>query len=103
MAPALVIFGRRSTRRDESTESCSDAGCNVVNPQDSANLLAFLKVLRKTIGTSKLITAAVSTGGFLEPDGAPLPSFAEFGAYFDYINLMAVRPLSQSAPSKVCS
>ncbi|GAA5929978.1 hypothetical protein JCM10213_002835 [Rhodosporidiobolus nylandii] len=40
-------------------------GCNARSPDDSANLLAFLKVLRQTIGSSNLITAAVSTAGFL--------------------------------------
>ncbi|GAA6005406.1 glycoside hydrolase family 18 protein [Rhodotorula paludigena] len=85
----MAQYGFEGVDLDWEYPNGAGIGCNVVNPQDSANLLAFLKVLRKTIGTSKLITAAVSTGGFLGPDGAPLPSFAEFGAYFDYINLMA--------------
>ncbi|TNY18602.1 chitinase, partial [Rhodotorula diobovata] len=63
-------------------------GCNAVNKDDSAHLLSFLKVLRQKLGTSKLITAAVSTEGFAGPDGSPLASFAEYGKYLDYVNLM---------------
>ena len=79
-------------------------GCNMRRPNDSANLLAFLKVLRAEIGRDKLITAAVSTSGFLGPDGKALRSFADFARELDYINLMTVsenlriRSLSLSLP-----
>ncbi|BGP47143.1 hypothetical protein JCM10450v2_002995 [Rhodotorula kratochvilovae] len=63
-------------------------GCNKISADDSAHLLAFLKVLRKKLGAGKLITAAVSTSGFAGPDGSPLKSFSEYGKYLDYINLM---------------
>ncbi|GAA5889669.1 hypothetical protein JCM8208_001092 [Rhodotorula glutinis] len=63
-------------------------GCNRVNKDDSAHLLSFLKVLRQKLGTSKLITAAVSTEGFLGPDSAPLASFAPYANYIDYLNVM---------------
>ncbi|GAA5880937.1 hypothetical protein JCM3774_001782 [Rhodotorula dairenensis] len=63
-------------------------GCNKRRPNDSANLLTFLKVLRAEIGRDKLITAAVSTAGFLGPDGKALRSFAEFAPLVDYLNLM---------------
>ncbi|GAA5906604.1 hypothetical protein JCM6882_008072 [Rhodosporidiobolus microsporus] len=63
-------------------------GCNAISPSDSANLLSFLEVLRTTIGSDSLITAAVSTSGFLGEDGTALSSFAPFAGYLDYINLM---------------
>ncbi|GAA5971887.1 hypothetical protein JCM11641_001557 [Rhodosporidiobolus odoratus] len=64
-------------------------GCNTRSPQDSANLLSFLQVLRKAIGSDKLITAAVSTAGFLSEDGTtPVADFAPYAKYVDYINLM---------------
>ncbi|ORY86033.1 chitinase [Leucosporidium creatinivorum] len=63
-------------------------GCNNPTGWDAANYLAFLKVLRSTIGTSNLITAAVSVNGIIGINGSPLASFADFAKYFDYINLM---------------
>ncbi|BGO90739.1 hypothetical protein JCM10020v2_002382 [Rhodotorula toruloides] len=63
-------------------------GCNAVSGDDSAHLLAFLKVLRSQIGSSKLITAAVSTDGFLGANGKALSDFKPYGQYLDYINLM---------------
>lgn len=73
------------------------AGCNKRRPDDSANLLAFLKLLRAKIGAKKLITAAVSTAGFLGPDGDVLPDLKPYGKYLDYINLMTV-----SCPDNHC-
>ncbi|BGP54815.1 hypothetical protein JCM8202v2_002402 [Rhodotorula sphaerocarpa] len=63
-------------------------GCNKRRPEDAANLLAFLKTLRSVLGHEKVITAAVSTEGFLGPDGQPLSDFSDYGKYLDYINLM---------------
>ncbi|GAA5952155.1 hypothetical protein JCM8115_003518 [Rhodotorula mucilaginosa] len=63
-------------------------GCNKRRPDDSTNLLAFLKVLRAEIGRDKLITAAVPASGFRGPDGKALRSFAAFANEMDYINLM---------------
>ncbi|GAA5821997.1 hypothetical protein JCM11251_004817 [Rhodosporidiobolus azoricus] len=64
-------------------------GCNVISPSDSTNLLHFLKLLRTTIGSHSLITAAVSTGGIYGPDGTALSDFSPYAKYLDYINLMA--------------
>ena len=65
-------------------------GCNKRRPDESANLLAFLKVLRAEIGRDKLITAAVPASGFRGPDGKALRSFAAFANEMDYVNLMTV-------------
>ncbi|GAA5993926.1 hypothetical protein JCM5350_005477 [Sporobolomyces pararoseus] len=63
-------------------------GCNSIRDKDSANLLKFLKVLRREIGTEKLITAAVSTSPFNGPSAEPLEDVSAFAKYFDYLNLM---------------
>ncbi|KAK4700037.1 chitinase, partial [Phenoliferia sp. Uapishka_3] len=65
-------------------------GCNIISPMDSSNLLAFLHVLRTTVGASKLITAAVSPKGYCGSDGNALDDLSPFAKYLDYINLMAV-------------
>lgn len=74
-------------------------GCNKRRPEDSANLLAFLKVLRAEIGRDKLITAAVSASGFRGSDGKALRSFAGFANEMDYINLMTVSWLLRASLS----
>lgn len=84
----------RLTPRERQTHP----GCNKRRPNDSANLLAFLKVLRAEIGRDRLITAAVSTAGLLGPDGKPFRSFAEFAPLVDYLNLMTV-----SLPAGPCT
>lgn len=53
-------------------------------------MLAFVKTLRTTFGSNKLITAAVSVTPFARPDGAPRLDVSSYGIYFDYINLMTV-------------
>ncbi|KAL8279923.1 hypothetical protein RQP46_007773 [Phenoliferia psychrophenolica] len=63
-------------------------GCNTISDNDAANYLAFLQILRRSLGTSKLITAAVSSAGFLDPNGKPLQSVTNFKNYLNYINLM---------------
>lgn len=63
-------------------------GCNKVRSADSANLLLFLKELRRQLGSGKLITAAVATSPFNGPDGRPLASVKSFATYIDYINIM---------------
>ncbi|BGP15020.1 hypothetical protein JCM10213v2_002975 [Rhodosporidiobolus nylandii] len=61
----LHLTSVTSTPKDWEYPNGEGIGCNARSPDDSANLLAFLKVLRQTIGSSNLITAAVSTAGFL--------------------------------------
>ncbi|ORY91527.1 glycoside hydrolase superfamily, partial [Leucosporidium creatinivorum] len=66
-------------------------GCNTVRANDAAHLLSFLKVLRSTIGSKKLITAAVSSAGFIGIDGEALTSgLGPYAKYLNYINLMTL-------------
>jgi GH18 family chitinase len=66
------------------------SGCNIVSTADSANFLLLLKELRAKLGSSALLTAAVSMTGFIGPDGNPLTDFSAFAKYLDYILIMAV-------------
>ncbi|ORX83263.1 hypothetical protein BCR32DRAFT_326455 [Anaeromyces robustus] len=61
---------------------------NYDSENDTNNLLKLLKELRETIGTSKLITAAVPFNTF-EVDHKPLSDMTEFAKLFDFINIMA--------------
>ncbi|KDE08781.1 hypothetical protein MVLG_00887 [Microbotryum lychnidis-dioicae p1A1 Lamole] len=63
-------------------------GCNKVRATDSDNFLLFLKSLRATLGSKKLITAAIGASGLIGADGNPLTDMKAFGAVFDIINLM---------------
>ncbi|KAM0753751.1 hypothetical protein T439DRAFT_353527 [Meredithblackwellia eburnea MCA 4105] len=61
---------------------------NVYSPSDAANFLAFLQILRSKVGTSKLLTAAVSAQGMVGSNGKVLTSTKDFAAYLDYIVVM---------------
>ncbi|GAA5854560.1 hypothetical protein JCM8547_004885 [Rhodosporidiobolus lusitaniae] len=63
-------------------------GCNSISSSDSANFLELLKLLRKKLGSKKLITAAVSTSGLIGENGEVLSDFSPYGEYLDYLNLM---------------
>ena len=62
-------------------------GCNVVSPNDTANLLSFLQTLRHMSGPNLILTAAVVVTTFVGPDGKPLTDVTEFGQVLDYIGL----------------
>ncbi|GAA5894014.1 hypothetical protein JCM6882_007959 [Rhodosporidiobolus microsporus] len=65
------------------------AGNNIVSSKDAENYVAFLKVLRQTLGTDKLIAGAVPASGINGADGSILTDTTAFAQYFDYIVLMA--------------
>lgn len=74
----------------EQEPASQGIGCNTISVDDAANLLKFLKTLREVFGTHRLITADVWPGGIIGPDGNVLSSFAAYGKYLDYANLMTV-------------
>jgi chitinase len=45
---------------------------NQESPQDSANLLQFLKLAKQTMGQGKLLTMATALTPFNGPDGSPM-------------------------------
>jgi len=61
---------------------------NAVSPSDTANYLAFLKVLRKTLPPQAKITAAAMTVPWAGPDGQPLKDMSEFAQVLDWVLLM---------------
>jgi chitinase len=61
-------------------------GCNVASPNDSANFLTFLQLLRSMVEKDGLIiSAAVSITPFLGSDGQPMSDVSEFAVVLDYI------------------
>ncbi|KAH8920058.1 glycoside hydrolase family 18 protein [Atractiella rhizophila] len=63
-------------------------GSNQVSPDDSANLLIFMKDLRDLLGSDKLITACTGETTFVGPDGSPLKDMSDFGKVMDFILIM---------------
>ncbi|KAG6332514.1 hypothetical protein ID866_6576, partial [Astraeus odoratus] len=65
-------------------------GCNTINPNDTANFLAFLQEFRKAITGKKItVSASVPLLPFRNATGLPSTDVSEFADVFDYINIMA--------------
>lgn len=86
---------------DRGTDDVVYSGCNARSPNDAANFLAFVKVLRNQLGPSALLTAAVGTTGIMGPSGGPLGDYSEFKNYLSYINLMTVSPIPPPSPLRL--
>ncbi|KAF8992480.1 endochitinase [Cyathus striatus] len=66
-----------------------DGGSNTVSPQDTANFLQFLRLLREhPIGSNLILTTATSIGPFFGEDGNPSTDVSEFSWCLDYIQIM---------------
>ncbi|KZT41563.1 glycoside hydrolase [Sistotremastrum suecicum HHB10207 ss-3] len=64
-------------------------GCNVVNPDDTANFLTFLKQLRATPkGANLTLSAAVSVKPFADATGSPSTDVSGFASVLDFIEIM---------------
>jgi chitinase len=61
---------------------------NPYSAADSANLLALMKALRTSLGTSAIIAAAVSHLPWLGSNGKPLTNVKDYAAVMTYINIM---------------
>ncbi|KAH8105920.1 glycoside hydrolase family 18 protein [Cristinia sonorae] len=61
---------------------------NAVAPNDTANYLTFLNVLRKTLPPQAKITAAAMTVPWAGPDGQPLRDMSQFASVLDWILIM---------------
>jgi len=65
-------------------------GCNAISVQhDTANLLAFIQLLRQKLGSGYRLSADVSLQGFIGSDGNYLSNLSEFGKVLDYVTVMA--------------
>ncbi|KAI0347133.1 glycoside hydrolase [Trametopsis cervina] len=61
---------------------------NIENPNDTANYLAFLQLLRQTLPSAAKISAATMTVPWADPHGNPLKDVSAFGKVLDWILLM---------------
>lgn len=65
-------------------------GCNTINKNDSANFLAFLKLLRAKMGADFRLSAAVSMKGFMSSDGNTyLSDVREYAKALNFFTIMA--------------
>ncbi|CAE7226628.1 unnamed protein product [Rhizoctonia solani] len=64
------------------------AGNNQISPQDSANFLLFLQLLRSQLPKSAKLTAATQVTPFAGPDGRPLQDVSAFAQVLDWILIM---------------
>ena len=66
----------------------SGIGCNVMSPNDSANFLLFLQELRQDpVGSTLIISAAVSMTPFTGSDGKPMSDVSAFADSLDWIGM----------------
>lgn len=64
-------------------------GCNLVNPNDTANFLLFLQEFRRTVlGRSLILSAAVYVTPFVDASGSPSTDVSGFADVLDYIAIM---------------
>ncbi|KAJ7496881.1 glycoside hydrolase family 18 protein [Mycena latifolia] len=61
---------------------------NAYGADDSANFLNLLKALRASLGTSKIISAAVTDLPWLGSNGSPLKDVSAYASLLTYVNLM---------------
>lgn len=67
----------------------SGAG-NLHSTSDSANLLSFFTSLRSALGSSKIISAAVTDLPWIGSNGQPLTNVSSYAAQMTYANIMCV-------------
>ncbi|TRM68200.1 glycoside hydrolase family 18 protein [Schizophyllum amplum] len=64
-------------------------GCNTINVNDTANLLAFLQELRADeFGATLEVSAATGISPFMDADGEPSANMSAFADVFDYVAIM---------------
>ena len=63
-------------------------GCNIINPDDTANFLLFLQQLREQVGNNFTISAAVTITPFMDSNGNPSSNVSGFASVLDYIAIM---------------
>ncbi|KAF8890746.1 glycoside hydrolase family 18 protein [Infundibulicybe gibba] len=84
---AVKSFGLDGIDIDWEYPNSPGAG-NPHSSSDAANFLSLLKLLRTSLGPSKIISAAVTHLPWLGSDGNPLIDVSEYAAQMNYINIM---------------
>ncbi|KII91199.1 glycoside hydrolase family 18 protein [Plicaturopsis crispa FD-325 SS-3] len=87
LASAVSTYNLDGIDIDWEYPNSSGAG-NAYSSKDSANLLTFFKALRTKLGTSKIISAAVTDLPWLGADGNPLTDVSAYAAVMTYANIM---------------
>jgi chitinase len=91
LSPRLIFsfFLLRPTGIDIDWEYPNDPGAGQpYSSSDSANLLLFFQSLRSKLGSSKIISAAVTQLPWLGSDGKPLTNVSAYAKEMNYINIM---------------
>ncbi|KAJ3573232.1 hypothetical protein NP233_g2569 [Leucocoprinus birnbaumii] len=84
---------------DIDWEYPNDSGSgNPHSPSDSANLLSLIKLLRGALGSTRIISAAVTHMPWKGNDGKPLRNVAEFAKYMNFVNIMNYDVFGASDP-----
>ncbi|KAL4245784.1 glycosyl hydrolase 18 family protein [Abortiporus biennis] len=84
---AVNTYGLDGIDIDWEYPNESGAG-NPHSSADAANLLSFFTSLRSALGSSKIISAAVTTLPWIGSNGSPLTNVASYAAQLTYINIM---------------
>ncbi|KZV96514.1 glycoside hydrolase family 18 protein [Exidia glandulosa HHB12029] len=87
ISSAINTYGLAGVDIDWEYPNSAGAG-NPHSPNDAANLLSFLTQLRSTIGSSKIISAAVPHLPWLGSNGQPLTNVSAYAAQMTYVNIM---------------
>ncbi|KAJ7019323.1 glycoside hydrolase [Mycena alexandri] len=87
LASAVSTYGLDGIDIDWEYPNQSGAG-NPFGSADAANLLSLLTSLRKALGTSKIISAAVTDLPWIGSNGSPITDMSAYAAQMTYANLM---------------
>ncbi|SAM05821.1 hypothetical protein [Absidia glauca] len=84
-----IDWGKYSKSQTDDYTLPNGVSCNSKDPADTDNFLALMKLLRKQLGSKKLITAAVATSPFYNSKQTPSTSLdPAWGSTVDFLNVM---------------
>lgn len=78
----------RMTHRCQQEYPNESGAGNPHSSSDAANLLSFFTSLRSSLGSSKIISAAVTCLPWVGSNGSPLTNVASYAAQLTYANIM---------------
>ncbi|KAJ6589903.1 glycoside hydrolase family 18 protein [Mycena vulgaris] len=87
LSSVVAQYGLDGIDIDWEYPNSAGAG-NPYSGADAANFLSLLKALRTSLGTSKIISAAVTDLPWLGSNGSPLTDVSAYASQLTYVNLM---------------